>query len=177
VKLWKSLAEKHGVQTPHHRDIEERVFQTLPHLYAKLEEGKKLLAPSRFHEMRYEDLVRDPIGQMHAIYNRLELDGFEQMRPRLFEFLARNANYETNKFQLSTTNRDAITERWGDVIRRYGYPIEGADELIGPSAPRLPDFDEPAILPFPALEPAVDAETDQPTVPVQVRPAARRALG
>ena len=176
VKLWKSLAEKHGVQTPHHRDIEERVFQTLPHLYAKLEEGKKLLAPSRFHEMRYEDLVRDPVGQMRAIYNQLELDGFEQMRPHLFEFLARNANYETNKFHLSTENRDAITQRWGDVIRRYGYPIEGADELISPITPP-PDFDEPAILPFPAptLEP--DADTDQPTVPVPARPAARRALG
>jgi hypothetical protein len=172
VNLWKSLAEKHGVQTPHHREIEERVFQTLPHLYGRLEEGKKLVKPSRFHELRYEELVRDPLGQMENLYKRLELSGFDEMSLHLESFLARNANYETNKFQLSTEKRDEITERWGDVIRHYGYPLDGADETLGSA----PSMDEPSILPFPMAD-IDESETSLPTVEREPMRAVRRALG
>jgi len=169
VNLWKSLAEKHGVQTPHHRDVEERVYQTLPHLYRKLEEGKKLLKPSQFHELRYEDLVRNPIGEMRQLYDKLELGGFDNLLPRLNDYLARNSNYETNKFKLSTDTRDEITRRWGDVIRQYGYPIE-SDEL---------ELEEPSILPFPTrnapVEPAADADAECDAEPdVVAHPASAR---
>jgi len=150
VKLWKSLAEKHGVQTPHHRGVEERVFETLPHLYRKLEEGKKLLGPSQFHELRYEDLVADPVGEMRLLYEKLELGEFDSLKPRLEEYLAKNRNYEPNKFELSAEKRDEISKRWGNVIRHYGYSIE-SDET---------DAEEPSILPFPTLHTPVAADAD-----------------
>lgn len=124
VKLWKSLAEKHGVQTPNHRHVEERVLETFPHFYAKLEEGKKLVKPSRFHELKYEDLIRNPIGEMSQLYERLELGGFEDLQPRLQEYLEQNMNYETNRFHLTDEQSGELTRRWGDVIGRYGYETE-----------------------------------------------------
>jgi len=105
--------------------VRERVLTRFPHFYKKLEEGKTLLGPGRFHELKYEDLMRDPILEMGRLYERLQLGGFEELQPRLSEYLAQNANYETNKFQLTTEQADEITERWGPVIRQYGYPLEG----------------------------------------------------
>jgi hypothetical protein len=98
IRLWQSLAEKHGVQTPNHLQVREKVLSTFPHLYARLEEGKKLIAPSRFHEMKYEDLIRDPVGQMNQLYDHLDLDEFDNLRIPLSKFIVENANYETNKF-------------------------------------------------------------------------------
>jgi hypothetical protein len=130
VKLWKSLAEKHGVQTPHHRNVEEKVLSQFTHLYAKLEEGKKLVSPSRFHELKYEDLVADPVGQMRMLYERLDMGEFDELKPRLDQYMATHSNYERNKFQLTAAQRKVISHRWGDVIQRYGYAV---DEY-GPSA-------------------------------------------
>ncbi|MCE9534445.1 MAG: sulfotransferase [Planctomycetes bacterium] len=153
VKLWKKLAETQGVQTPRHRDIEERVLQTLPHLYAKLEEGRKLVDPSRFHELRYEDLIQDPLGEMRKLYDHLDLGGFEELQPRLESYLAQHANYETNKFQMTTQQRQEVTERWGDVIRRYGYPVDSNETMQSEAATVRPiseqDGSEPTLLPFP----------------------------
>jgi hypothetical protein len=150
VKLWKSLAVKQSCQTPNHRGIEEKVLSTFTHLYAKLEEGKRLVDPSRFHELKYEDLVRDPVGEMEHLYKRLELSGFGELQPRLEEYLARHANYETNKFDLTPEQREEVTRRWGDVIRRYGY-----------DAPAMPHRERPDvaphILPFPTRSEAVPA--------------------
>ncbi|HXG11443.1 MAG TPA: sulfotransferase [Gemmataceae bacterium] len=124
INLWKALYETHGLQRPTFAGLEEYVFRTFTHLYEKLEQGKALVDPSRFYELRYEDLVRDPVGQMQALYEHLGLGGFEQVRPRLQEYLAGTAGYQTNRYELSPEQRAEITRRWGDVIRRYGYEVQ-----------------------------------------------------
>jgi hypothetical protein len=121
VNLWKSLYRTHGLQNPTFAGLEEEVFTTFLRLYDALEKGKPHIPPGRFHEVRYEDLVRDPIGQMRTLYERLELPGFAELLPHLEEYLARNKGYETNRYELTPELRARIRERWGEVIRRYGY--------------------------------------------------------
>ncbi len=127
VNLWKSLYETHGLQVPTFAGLDEHVFRTFSHLYEKLEEGKRLLGPGRFHEVRYEDLVRDPVGEMRKLYEQLGLGGFEELRPRLERYLAGTRDYRTNRYTLPPAVRDEVTRRWGEVIRRYGY-AEAAGE-------------------------------------------------
>jgi hypothetical protein len=121
VNLWKTLYETHGLQKPRFAGLENYVYRTFTHLYAKLEEGKQLVAPERFYEMRYENLVRDPLGEMRALYAHLGLGEFERVLPRLQEFVAGMKGYRTNRYAQTPEVRDEITRRWGDVIRRYGY--------------------------------------------------------
>ncbi len=122
VNLWKALYIVHGLQRPTFAGLEEYVFNTFTHLYARLERSKHLLAPNRFHEVRYEDLIADPIGQMRRLYERLELGGFEDFLPRLKSFLAANAGYKTNRYrEVSPELRAEIERRWGHIIRQYGY--------------------------------------------------------
>jgi hypothetical protein len=124
VNLWKSLYQTHGLQKPTFAGLEEHVFATFEHLYKKLEEGRQLVAPSHFCELRYEDLVRDPVGEMRKLYEHLGLGGFDEVRPRLEAYLAKNRDYRTNRYDLAPELRAEITRRWGDVIRRYGYATE-----------------------------------------------------
>ena len=70
-------------------------------MYQRLEEGKKLLEPRQFYELRYEDLIKDPPGEMKKIYDHFQLGGFEQYLPRLQEYLASIKGYETNKYDLT----------------------------------------------------------------------------
>jgi len=124
VNLWKSLYETHGMQKPTFAGLEEHVFATFTHMYRKLEEGRKLVKASRFYEVRYEDLVADPIGEVQKLYEHLALGEFEEVRARLQEYLAKTEGYRTNKYELAQELRAEITRRWGEVIRRYGYGME-----------------------------------------------------
>ncbi|MBL8797474.1 MAG: sulfotransferase [Planctomycetia bacterium] len=121
VNLWKSLYETHGLQKPTFAGLEEHVFTTFLRVYEGLEKGRPLVEPSRFYEVRYEELVRDPVGQMRAVYEHLGLGGFDEYLPNLEAFLARQKGYETNRYQLSDERREEIRRRWAPVIEKYGY--------------------------------------------------------
>jgi hypothetical protein len=121
IHLWHSLYRTHGLQRPTFGGLEEYVLSTYRHVYQKLDEGRENVDPARFYELRYEDLIRDPERQLRRLYEHLELDGFDEYLPRLRRYLADHADYQTNRYELTAEQRATIDERWGDVIRRYGY--------------------------------------------------------
>jgi omega-hydroxy-beta-dihydromenaquinone-9 sulfotransferase len=131
LHLRKSLYSKHGLQRPTFEGLDEQVLSTYTDLYRKLEEGRKLVDPSRFYELRYEDLLADPEAQMRALYEHLELGEFERFLPRLRQYLAEHQDYETNAYEITDEQRAIVAERWSEVIDRYGYtahpqPMVGA---------------------------------------------------
>jgi hypothetical protein len=126
VNLWKSLHLTHGLQKPTEAGLEEQVFRTFSMMYEKLEEGRALVGPSRFYEVRYEDLTADPLGKMQEMYDQLGLGEFAKARPRVEAYLAAQRGYQTNRYPtLPAQTRAEIARRWGDVIRRYGYADPG----------------------------------------------------
>jgi hypothetical protein len=122
VNLWKSLTSRQCVQTPPTTGIEEKVFRDFRVIYDRLEEARPLFKPGRFHEVRYEELVKNPLVEMERVYTALELDGFDKACPLVEQYLRQTDGYETNKYTITDAQRAEITRRWGDVIRRYGYP-------------------------------------------------------
>jgi hypothetical protein len=121
VHLWKSLYEAQGLQEPNFEGLDDYVFENFLHMFEKLEEARPLLAAPRFHELRYEALVQDPVGQLRSLYDKLELGGFERMLPKLRQYLKETNDYRTNHYQLTPELKEAITRRWEKVIERYGY--------------------------------------------------------
>lgn len=125
MNLWRAMYREQGYQPPTFRGLEEYVFETYLTLFRRIEEEKPRFAPRRFHELRYEDLVRDPVGELARVYDALELGEFGAYRPRLEAHLATLRGYETNVYEMTPQLRDEISRRWGEPLRRYGYVPSG----------------------------------------------------
>ncbi|HEY5312520.1 MAG TPA: sulfotransferase [Pirellulales bacterium] len=123
-KLWHSLYVDQGLQTPRFAGLDEYIFSTLEMMYDKFERDRGLLAPGRLCELRYEDLVRDPAGELKHVYDELGLGGFDELRPKLDEYLASMTGYQTNRYaQAQPELRARIAQRWGRFFRRFGYEM------------------------------------------------------
>jgi hypothetical protein len=121
VNMWTSMTKRHCFHNPPAAGVEDRVLRDFRVVYDRLEEARPLFKPGRFHELRYEELVKDPVGELGKVYAALELDGFDAARPRLVAYLRETGDYETNRYTLTDEQRAKVEAEWGDVIRRYGY--------------------------------------------------------
>jgi omega-hydroxy-beta-dihydromenaquinone-9 sulfotransferase len=125
IHLLKSLSRVHSLQRPTFEGVDERVLDTYVDLYRKVEEGRELVDSSHFYELRYEDLISDPEGQLRRLYEHLDLGDFEQYLPRLRAYFADRVDYRTNSYELSAEQRAMVDEKWGEVLDRYGYRTAG----------------------------------------------------
>ena len=85
---------------PRFEGLEEYVFSCFEKMYTAFESQAHLLDPSRIHEVRYEDLVRDPVGEMRRLYEHLDLGEFDLLQPRLDAYLKQNDGYRTNTYEV-----------------------------------------------------------------------------
>ncbi|MSR31353.1 MAG: sulfotransferase [Gemmataceae bacterium] len=145
VNLWKSLGENHGLQTPSHQQLPEKVFNEFNILYKAIDRDKQLIRADRFFEVRYEDLVKEPMEITRQIYSHLGLGDFEPTRGPVQRYLDSRKDYQTNKYKpLEPALLEEINRRWGWAIDRYGYPRRNPEAMVPqPPAPSSP---------FPLLE-------------------------
>jgi omega-hydroxy-beta-dihydromenaquinone-9 sulfotransferase len=136
VRLWKSLYDVQGLQKPRFEGLEDYVYRMFVRMYRAYLDQKDLIPPANFVEVRYERLVRDPVGEMRTIYDHLGLNDFEKARPQIEAYVSKEKDYKTNRYELPAATRDEITRRWGELIRQLGYPIrEAKDDRQGAAEP------------------------------------------
>ena len=123
VKLWKTLNYAQGLQLSEGRDVEEYSFRCLEQMYSGLHRQRTQIDPQSICDVRYEELIRDPVGRLRAAYEELGLDGFDAVEPKLSEYAASKRDYQPNRHRLDETVRDEVARRWGFYFERYGYEV------------------------------------------------------
>ena len=121
LKMYEALVRKAAWQRVTIGRLKEDIFRRGALLHERLERSSRLVPARRFHRLRYEDLVRDPEGEVRELYARLELDGFEDWRPALARYVEARADYRPNRHVMTARMREQITRRWGHIAARHGY--------------------------------------------------------
>ncbi len=122
VRLWKSLDEVQSLQQSRDIDYQGYVIECFRRMYAAFHRDRESIDPANLIEIRYEDLVANPVQQLEAIYRQLHLGDFESVRETLSQWSAtQHREYQTNRHQLPADQEALIRQHWGDYFQRYGY--------------------------------------------------------
>jgi omega-hydroxy-beta-dihydromenaquinone-9 sulfotransferase len=129
VRLWKSLSQVQGLQVPNQVDawLESNVLETFVRMYERFEQDRDLVPANRLVDVRYEDLVADPVGQMRRIYNEIELGDFRPVAPAVSAYAANIRGYRPNEYELPRETADRVRRSWAPYFQRYGYREPSAD--------------------------------------------------
>ena len=122
IRLWRSLDDVQGLQVDRGEALERYVFACFDEMYAAFERDRAR-AGGRLYELRYEDLVADPVGRMAEAYERLDLGGFAAVRPALEEQARSMKRYRTNTYEHDPRMVAEVARRWRPFIDRYGYAL------------------------------------------------------
>ena len=123
MRLWRSLHEVQGLQVDRGEALERYVFAAFEEMYAAFERDRGSLADGRLHELRYEDLVADPVGRLAEAYERLDLGDFARVRGKLEAQAESMKRYRTNTYSDDPRIVAEVARRWRPFIDRYGYEV------------------------------------------------------
>ena len=122
VHFWRRMYSEYGLQKPNFNGLEEFVLEHFEHMQLRLNEDRGAVDPQRWIQLRYEDLIADPVSHMEAIYEQLNLGDFEPARRAIEKYAAKR--YRTNQFEeLEASQVEQINQRWADYFDRYGYEM------------------------------------------------------
>ncbi|MDN5567265.1 MAG: sulfotransferase [Paracoccus sp. (in: a-proteobacteria)] len=111
------------LQTPDVAAIDEGILRRHEVMYDAYFQDLPLIAPGRFHEIRFADLEADPVGQIAHAYDRLLLDGFEAFAPTLRTYTDSLKTYRKNDFaDLDPATKAVVADRWARSFDTWHYP-------------------------------------------------------
>jgi hypothetical protein len=121
IPVMERASRLHNVCSP--EDIDARIIRRYSALYDAFFEERGLIPDGQFHEIRFEDLERDPVAQLRKLYERLGITGFEAFRPSLKQYVGSVSGYRKNEFpELPTGLREKIAHAWERSFEEWGYP-------------------------------------------------------
>ncbi len=119
------LAHVFGLEPPDETMVARETMKTL-RTYRLLHEtflrDKNLLQEGQLMQLRYEELIIDPLASLQRVYATLELGDFERLRPALMKHLGQEGNYQVSTKEPPPQLIALINEHLGDLVEHFGYP-------------------------------------------------------
>jgi hypothetical protein len=103
--------------------IDAHIMESYPLVIDRLLATLDGLDPGRFAEVRYDDLVRQPVETVARLYRQLDLGDFAAARPEIAAFAAESTTAPRPRRALDPELVQLIAARWARQIVRLGYGI------------------------------------------------------
>jgi hypothetical protein len=122
LRLWHSLDSSQGLQKPAPESTRRYVLDCLEKMYAAFHRDRQRIPEQDLIDIRYEDLVADPLDTLRRAYAQLDLGNFQRVEPTLRRWVEEHhRGYQPNQHHLPAEDETTIRTRWADYFERYGY--------------------------------------------------------
>ena len=103
-------------------DWDGHIVERYRKMYDSFFAEKDLIPAGQFYELRFEDLDRDPMGQMRQVYESLSLPEFSVVEPELQAYVDSISGYKKNEFsELGEDVKSLLADRWQPCFAAWGY--------------------------------------------------------
>jgi hypothetical protein len=129
--VFQSFVHTHATGLPFARlqdtsivDWTERIIRQYKEVYDAYFEQRGLIPDGHFHEMSFEELEQDPVGEMRKLYASVGLPEFESVEPTLRAYLDSLSSYRKNVFpDLAPDVRRHVAGEWGRCFEEWDYSL------------------------------------------------------
>jgi omega-hydroxy-beta-dihydromenaquinone-9 sulfotransferase len=112
----------HNLQKVDLPDLDDWVIRLYRLMYDAFFEDRPLIPAGNYCEVAFEELERDPIGEIRKIYQTLNLPDFATFEPSLHEYVNSLAGYQKNTFSnLEPNLKSRLRREWHRCFDEWGY--------------------------------------------------------
>jgi omega-hydroxy-beta-dihydromenaquinone-9 sulfotransferase len=121
MKMRKNVLETLALQNSSEEEIEHQVIQNYQRMMTSYFEQKEHIPPEQLVEIKYEELIADPVKHIQLIYSQLKLPGVEKALPEMKKYLEKQADYKTNKYTIDKKIIEHVNKHWKFTIDHWRY--------------------------------------------------------
>ncbi|MCA9050184.1 MAG: sulfotransferase [Planctomycetaceae bacterium] len=107
------------------RDIfdgsEEEIISTYRFAFEQYEKHRQQIPADRIHEICYEQLAEDPIGELRKAYQGIGLEGFNELEQALLPQMEEHRRYRRNQFPDDPYWVNRVYEELRPAFDRFGH--------------------------------------------------------
>ncbi len=105
-------------------ELERVQLEVYESLYKKYLKEKHNIPEGNYHEIGYDDLIRDPKGTLESLYKNLSISDFDKALPNIKKFLDSEKTYKLNKYPYDREFLIKVRDRLEFAFDEFGYSKE-----------------------------------------------------
>ena len=102
-------------------ELDELIFKVYNKMMHSYLEDKKLIPKENLIEIRFEDMEKQPMDTVEAIYKELRLLGFEEHRNLFEQYTESKKGYTKNSYEISRKILDRILAEWDFTMKECAF--------------------------------------------------------
>lgn len=121
-KLYNTAIKTANWQIGYKYNTHKRIINTYKKVYNSYFSQKDLIKKENFIEISFEELEKDTIGTIGKIYSKLNICNFNEMKPKLANYIESIGKYKKNKHpKLNEELTKEIYTEWEKYFKYWNY--------------------------------------------------------
>ena len=121
-KTWMTMFDWQVLQRPIPGELDDWILDQHREMYEAFFEERALIPHGRYHEMAFEDLEKNPLGEMERLYGALDLPDFGTAEADMQRYITSVRSYRKNQFaELQPEIKARISSACRASIDEWGY--------------------------------------------------------
>ena len=121
MHLYRTLLPLYQLDNYEWPDMEEILVDSYSRVMRKYLADRSQIPAGNLVEVHFEDLELDPLAEMEQIYAKLDLSGWEGVKPRMEAYLQSLVGYRKNVYRRDPAAIDRVNERWRFALEAWEY--------------------------------------------------------
>ena len=105
------------------QEIAELILEVYPMIMRDYLEERKKLDPGRLIEIKYEDLIKEPMKHLAHIYHSFNFPGFRELEPVFQEYLSSIDGYRADSYTIDEHELKKVMERVDFAMKEWHYGL------------------------------------------------------
>lgn len=107
------------------KELEDNILWTYDKLMKRFESQKNLIPAENLIDIKYEDFEEHPMDGLKAIYDQLNIPGFDNARAQFKAYLKEQKDYQKNEHVYPEETIKKVTQNWGFAMEQWDYNVQG----------------------------------------------------
>lgn len=122
LRLWQTIDQVQSFQIAKYDTASLLDYVTIckNEMYSAYNRDQKLLEENEIAQVKFEDLVEDPVREVARVYRQLEIDDPNPVAKKIEQDF-RSRKHKTNSLDLDEALRERIDNDWQDYMDQFDY--------------------------------------------------------